>query len=102
MSSKLLLTIIAAGLCAGCANTGNAGAAKGNFELFEISAHSVPCEGVGPMRCLIVNDELFYDAIEGYEHVEGQSASICVERARRPAPVPADASLYTYRRVPCE
>ena len=69
--------------------------------VFEIEAQTKPCVGVGPMQCLIVNGEFFYDQIEGYQHVEGEAARICVERTRRTDPVPADASTFVYRRVEC-
>ena len=68
--------------------------------LFDIEAHTVPCQGVAPMRCLVVNGEYFYDVIDGYQHIEGQPARIYVERSERPEPVPADAGAFVYRRVP--
>lgn len=71
-------------------------------EHFSIAANRVDCVGVGPMRCLLVNGALFYDSIEGYDHVEGQAAEICVTKTRRPDPIPADASSFVYRQVPCE
>lgn len=70
--------------------------------VFEIGAHTVPCEGVAPMRCLIVNGECFYETIIGYQHVEGQSARICVWQVKRPEPVPADLGAFEYRRSVCD
>lgn len=69
--------------------------------VFQISGDTQPCVGVGPRRCLLVNGELFYDSIEGYDHVEGRSARICVLRTRRNEPIPADASIYEYRAIEC-
>ena len=68
--------------------------------LFDIEAHTVPCQGVAPMRCLVVNGEYFYDLIDGYRHIEGQPARIYVERTERPEPLPADAGGFLYRRIP--
>ena len=67
--------------------------------LFVIEAHTVPCEGLVPRRCLVVNGEYFYDVIDGYRHVEGRPARIYVERRKRPEPVPADVGDFVYRRV---
>lgn len=93
-SVKFVMAICAAGFVAGClpADSPPEDAAV----LFRIAPDTVPCAGVGPRRCLMVNDALFYDSIEGYTHVEGQGAEIYVIRKRRPEPVPADASIYTY------
>ena len=38
------------------------------------------CVGVAPMRCMVVNGELFYDAIEGFDYVEGFDYLLKVER----------------------
>lgn len=93
---------ICAGCTAGISPGGETpGVERGKTETFDISAETVECVRVGPMRCLIVSGELFYDQIEGYDHVEGQSAVICVSKASRPEPIPADASAIEYRRVAC-
>ena len=70
---------------------GLARAKRSEVILFDIEADTVACEGVAPMRCLVVNGEYFYDVIDGYRHVEGQPARIYVERSERSEPVPADA-----------
>ena len=67
--------------------------------LFDIDAHTVPCEAVAPTRCLVVNGEYFYGVIDGYRHIEGQPARIYVERTERPEPVPADVGAFLYRRI---
>ncbi len=96
-------TLTAATLLTACQTAGqeNGGTADDSPELYRIAAETVPCVGVGPQRCLVINNTLFYDGIDGYEHVEGQAAEICVERSNRPEPVPADASIYLYKRVDC-
>lgn len=59
------------------------------------------CVGVAPMRCMVVDGELFYDEIEGFEHEEGYRYRIRMERydpwgGGEP---PADASARGYRLV---
>ena len=54
------------------------------------------------MRCLIVNGQLFCDPIDGYEHVEDQSAKICTIASPRSEPLPADVGSHEYRRVRCD
>lgn len=82
--------------------SGNSMAPGSAKQVFNIAAKTVPCEGVAPMQCLVVNGEFFYDPIDGYEHVEGQAAQICVLRTERPKPIPADLGQFQYRRVACE
>lgn len=59
------------------------------------------CVGVGPMKCLEVDGRLFYDGIRGFEHEEGFSYRLRIERyeaypGREP---PQDASRYGYRLI---
>ena len=59
------------------------------------------CVGSAPMRCLVVDGELFYDAIDGFEHEAGYRYRLRMERYDRwpgQAP-PADASKYGYRLI---
>jgi hypothetical protein len=70
-------------------------------EVFDIAADRADCVGVAPMKCLVVNGEYFYDGIEGYTHVDGQAARICVAKTPRPEPLPMDAGAFTYKRVDC-
>ncbi len=59
------------------------------------------CVGVGPMKCMEVDGGLFYDGISGFEHEEGFSYRLKIERyeaypGREP---PQDASRYGYRLI---
>lgn len=73
----------------------------GDGEWFDIAAETVACEGVAPMRCLVVNGDYFYNSIEGYEHVEGRAARIYVERRELPRYEQlADAGRYSYHVMP--
>ena len=61
----------------------------------------VDCVGVAPMRCMVVDGELFYGEIEGFEHEAGYRYRIRMERydpwgGEEP---PADASARGYRLV---
>lgn len=59
------------------------------------------CVGSAPMRCMVVDGYLFYDAIEGFEHEAGYRYRIRMERYDRwqgQAP-PEDASKYGYRLI---
>ena len=60
------------------------------------------CVGVGPMQCLVVDEELFYDSIEGFEYVEGYVYRIRMERYDAWPDLdepPQDVSGYGYRLV---
>ncbi len=97
MKITSIFLFLAISLLAGCQSKA---ISTSSSERFDISANTVPCEGpFFPMRCLIVNGEYFYDAIEGYQHIEGSSATIYVERRKRPDPIPADVGKYTYHVV---
>lgn len=71
---------------------------KADILTFSIAPNKQDCVGVAPMKCLVVNGDLFYDSIEGFEFEEGTEYEITVARTEREN-VPADASKYKYRRV---
>ena len=61
----------------------------------------VDCVGSAPMMCMVVDGDLFYDDIEGFEHEAGYRYRIRMERYDRwqgQVP-PADASKYGYRLI---
>ena len=66
-----------------------------------IEAELVDCVGVAPMRCMVVDGELFYGAIEGFEHEAGFRYRVRMERYDPwdGEPPPADASAWGYRLV---
>ncbi len=78
--------------------TQNANSENSTLLTFDIAAEKADCVGVGPMKCLVVNGELFYDSIEGFDFKEGVEYTILVERTAKEN-VPADAGAYAYRRV---
>lgn len=66
-----------------------------------VGPERVYCEGSAPMRCMVVDGDLFYDAIDGFEHEVGYRYRLRMERYDRwpgQAP-PADASKYGYRLI---
>ena len=60
------------------------------------------CVGVAPMKCLVVNGELFYDEIKGFDYEQGFIYRLEVVRydawpdMEKP---PQDASRYGYRLI---
>ena len=59
------------------------------------------CVGAAPMECLVVDGELFYSEIEGFDYREGYRYRILVERYDRwpGQEPPQDAGRYGYRLV---
>ncbi len=67
-----------------------------------VGPERVECVGVGPMQCLVVDGEFFYDAIEGFEYEEGNVYRIRMEQYDAwpdLEELPQDASAYGYRLV---
>ena len=67
----------------------------------EVGPELVDCVGVGPMKCMVVDGNFFYDRIEGFEFEEGFEYRLRIERyeaypGREP---PQDASMYGYRLI---
>lgn len=74
---------------------------KPSQSVFQIAADTVPCTGLVQRRCLIVNNETFYEGIEGYTHQEGVGRIIKVERTQICNPevfnsCPQDVGIYRY------
>ena len=79
------------------------GRTTGAVEVMEVTVgpRLLDCVGVAPMKCLEVDGLLFYESIEGFEHEEGFSYRLKIERyeaypGREP---PQDASRYGYRLI---
>ena len=70
----------------------------GDTLTFQIAPYTQDCTGVAPMKCMVVNNELFYDDIQGFEYQEGTEYTITVKRIKREN-VPADASAYIYQLI---
>ncbi len=73
----------------------------GEILTFIISPHRVDCMGVGPMKCLVVNGEYFYQPIIGFDFQPGFEFELTVRKAQKftPENAPADASLYEYHLI---
>lgn len=77
--------------------------------IFQIAADTVPCVQGGIVgqsvqaRCLIVNGEVFYDSIAGYDHQDGVGRTVKIARTQICDPdvfnsCPQDIrSIYSYR-----
>ena len=56
--------------------------------IFQIAANTVYCTTGGPVapsvntKCLVVNGEIFYDAIDGYDHQEGVGRAVKIARTQ--------------------
>ena len=58
------------------------------------------CVGVAPQMCLLVNDELFYSEIDGFDHQPGYAYRLRIERYDRwpgQTEIPQDVGRYGYR-----
>ncbi len=64
-----------------------------------IAPYRQDCVGVGPQQCLVVNNEYFYDRIDGFAFEEGYEYVISVERTRREQPGPADQNQFSYTLI---
>lgn len=70
---------------------------KAEILAFHIEPERVDCIGVGPMKCLVVNRELFYDEIQDFEFIEGTTYDLEVLRTERENTL-ADANTFHYRK----
>ena len=58
------------------------------------------CVGVAPQMCLVVNDELFYEEIDGFDHQPGYAYRLRIEQYDRwpgQTEIPQDVGRYGYR-----
>jgi heat shock protein HslJ len=68
-----------------------------------VKENKVPCQGVGPMECLMVKYnkdkdwQLFYNHIEGFNFEKGNRYEIMVIKTKRQGVIPADASSHEYK-----
>ena len=110
--SKFIL-LACVGQITACQHTTGSTEANKSFNtsqaVFQIAADTVACNQgglIGPsvaMRCLVVNEETFYEGIDGYDHQEGVGQTIKVARTHICDPdvfnsCPQDiGSIYSYR-----
>ena len=69
--------------------------------LVTVGSELEDCGGQEPMRCLVVNGELFYNTIEDFDYEEGYYYRLTVERENlypSEDPPPGE-SMYRYRLV---
>ena len=67
----------------------------------EVGPEMIDCVGVSNQKCLVVDGDLFYDRIVGFEHESGNRYKLQIKRTLAwgttdPAQIPADAGLYKY------
>ena len=97
--ARLLSVTFISALCMTQAHATSDPRGSNTAKMIDIAPNTVDCFGVGPMKCLVVDGELFYDKIAGYSHVNGQAVDICVEVANQDSPHPADTGSQSYRRI---
>ena len=71
---------------------------KADLLTFNVEPQKKDCVGVSKMKCFVVDGELFYDSIEGFDFKEGNEYKIIVARTEKEN-VPQDASKYSYQLV---
>ena len=75
-------------------------AEPGQVREVTVGPQRVDCVGSAPQLCLVVDDELFYDEIDGFEHEAGYEYRLRIEQYDRwpgQSEIPQDAGRYGYR-----
>ena len=65
-----------------------------------VGPQRMECVGVAPQMCLVVNDELFYEEIDGFDHQPGYAYRLRIEQYDRwpgQTEIPQDVGRYGYR-----
>ena len=78
------------------------GGADGAVREVTVGPELEACDGPFPQQCLVVDGELFYDAIEGFEHEAGYRYRLRIEQYDRfpgQTEIPQDTGRYGYRLV---
>ncbi|MFS1428888.1 DUF4377 domain-containing protein [Vibrio splendidus] len=92
--------VLIASLMAGCsADSGITPSNQSNqIMTINVAAEKADCYGVAPMKCMVVNNELFYSEIKGFHYESGYKYELKIKRTQAFTEdnVPADASLYEY------
>ena len=75
-------------------------APNGSVQEVVVGPEQVECTGSAPQLCLVVDGELFYDEIEGFEYEAGYIYRLRIEEYDRwpgQTEIPQDAGRYGYR-----
>ena len=101
------VVLLALGVACGSSTTTDddttGGNGSGALETVEtqisVGPNLADCVGLGPRTCMVVDGSLFYDYIEGFNHIEGCSYQLDIARDQvyTAENAPSDASLYRYR-----
>ena len=98
--ARLLSVTFISALCMTQAHATSDPRGSNTAKMIDIAPNTVDCFGVGPMKCLVVDGELFYGQIQGYNHTEGLGTNICVEISSQNIAGISDRSSQSYRQVP--
>ncbi len=66
-----------------------------------VAPQRADCQGLIPMKCLVVDGQFFYDSIEGFTHEAGTTYELEIERSLRAAPgeIIYDVGQYRYKLI---
>ena len=66
-----------------------------------VESETVDCEGFAPMKCLVIDGQLFYSGIEGFEFEDGYQYTLQIERQQiyEENNAPQDGDLYRYKLI---
>lgn len=103
-TKKILASTVIIGLivlAVGCSSTSN------KTELvYNVADMRANCIGVGPQKCYVIDNQLFYDPIENFDQQYREGCTYQIRVERRPSDLlnaqgqpPADASIYQYRLI---
>jgi len=62
----------------------------------------VDCVGEGPMKCMVVDDQLFYDQIIGFDYEEGYTYTLHITKEDMTSPhnaLPTGTTNYSYTLI---
>ncbi|WP_107497199.1 DUF4377 domain-containing protein [Thalassobius sp. I31.1] len=66
-----------------------------------VAPQRAECHGLFPRQCLVVDNQLFYDGIEGFSHETGTTYELEILRSPRAAPgqILYDVGAYRYQLI---
>ncbi|WP_051201774.1 DUF4377 domain-containing protein [Ferrimonas senticii] len=104
---KAAAATAAIALLSACAQTTDSNTAttsdtsKSEILTVTVAPQQADCVGIAPRKCLVVDGQLFYSDIQGFEFEPGFEYQLQIEKslAFGGGPVPADASRYQYRLI---
>ena len=96
LTAALVTACLAVAAC-----SGGSGGSAGTVLEVTVGPELLDCVGVAEMKCMEVDGEYFYESIDGFDHEEGYTYRLKIERfeAFPGQEPPQDASMYGYRLI---